>query len=157
MVMIERRNSICYNDDMEKKSLKVCQLTRVAKDKIGRISTNGIKLEPHEYSTMILLAEYGFDVECAKKTDTPKTNNADVIIMGTVWEMKAPETVNRATLKKRMHKASKQADKTIFDLRNIRRGRDEAEKTIMELFIGNRILRRMILIRSDREVIDIMK
>ena len=74
--------------------------------------------------------------------------NADIVIFGTIWEMKAPESINKATLKKRMHKASQQADKVIFDLRNIKANYESAEKIVLELFLGNHTLRRMILIKN---------
>ncbi len=126
-------------------------------NKEGHISKNGVSLEPHEDRTITFLANLGLDIECLKKNHTPKTHSADIVILGTIWEMKAPESINKATLKKRMHKASKQAEKVIFDLRNIKANYELAEKTVLELFYGNHALRRMILIKNTGVAIDIKK
>lgn len=104
---------------MHQRPPKIIELKPVPSEQFGKITKNGVKLEPHEESTIVFLSEHGLDVECLKKNHTPKSKNADIVIFGTIWEMKAPKSINKATLKKRMHKASKQADKVIFDLRNI--------------------------------------
>lgn len=142
---------------MHQRSPKIIELEPVPKGKIGKISKNGIKLESHEEKTIIFLAEHGLDIECLKKNHTPKSKNADIVIFGTIWEMKAPESINKATLKKRMHKASQQADKVIFDLRNIKANYESAEKIVLELFLGNHTLRRMILIKNTGIALDITK
>lgn len=56
-----------------------------------------------------------------------------------------------------MHKASQQADKVIFDLRNIKANYESAEKIVLELFLGNHTLRRMILIKNTGIALDITK
>ena len=142
---------------MHQRSPKITELKPVPKEKFGKISKNGVKLEPHEEKTIKFLSEHGFDIEYLKSSHTPKSNNADIVISGAIWEMKAPESINKATLKKRMHKASKQADKVIFDLRNIKTNYESAEKTILDLFMGNHILRHMILIKNTGIAIDITK
>lgn len=142
---------------MHQRSPIITELKPVPKEKFGKISKNGIDLEPHEERTIYFLASLGFNVECLKKNHTPKTHSADIVILGTIWEMKAPESINRSTLKKRMHKASQQADKVIFDLRNIKTNYDSAEQIVLDLFYGNRILRRMILIKKTGIALDIKK
>ena len=142
---------------MHQRPPRIIELKPVPREKLGKISQNGIKLEPHEEATITFLSEHGLDIECLKSSHTPKSNNADIVISGTIWEMKAPKSINKATLKKRMRKASKQADKVIFDLRNIKTDYESAEKIVLDLFMGNHILRRMILIKNTGIALDITK
>ena len=137
--------------------MKIVELKPVNKNRRGRLNKNGIKLEPHEEKTAILLTFYGFDIEIIKPVNTPKVNNPDVFIMGSLWEMKAPEIYNENTLKKHFKKAGRQSDKVIFDLR--RAGQDvlKIEKFIIHKFREPGRIRRIIIIRNDSEVLDIFK
>lgn len=97
-------------------------LKQVPKNKHGKYLRNGVKLEPHEEATAKFLTLYGFTVDVIRPLNTPKVNNPDILMNGTFWEMKAPMKFNENTLKVRMKKASKQAKRIIFDLRNVERG-----------------------------------
>ena len=137
--------------------MKIVELKRVKKEKVGRINLNGIKPESQERKTMKLLSRYGLSIEVIRPTNTPKTNNPDILMLGTIWEMKAPTSFNENTLKLRMKKAAKQAGYVVFDLRNVKKNPDKVEKYIIELFTGNSRMRRMILIRKDGRAIDLLQ
>ena len=137
--------------------MKIVELKRVKKEKVGRINLNDVKPESQERKTMKLLSRYGFSIEVIRPTNTPKTNNPDILMLGTIWEMKAPTSFNENTLKLRMKKAAKQAGYVVFDLRNVKKNPDKVEKYIIELFTGNSRMRRMILIRKDGQAIDLLK
>ena len=89
--------------------------------------------------------------------NTPKLNNPDVLMDGAIWEMKAPIKYNENTLKIRMKKASKQAKRIIFDFRNMKKDYEEAQAFVVKLFIGNREMRRMIIVTKDGKVLDYYK
>lgn len=137
--------------------MKIVKLNKVKKEKIGHVNLNGIELEPQERKTIRLLKKYGFNIEIIRPTNTPKTKNPDLLMLGTIWEMKAPTSFNENTLKIRMKKASKQASHVIFDLRNIKKEYTKVEKCIIDLFAGNSRMRRMILIKKNGEAVDIFK
>lgn len=137
--------------------MKTKEIKKVSKNRIGRISKNGVKPEPNEDNTFNYLALYGFDIELIKPTRTKKVKNPDVLIMGAVWEAKTPISSNKNTIKNRFREAADQASKVIFDLRNIRNGADEAEKQIIELFKGNGKVRRMIVIEKSGKLLDFIK
>ena len=137
--------------------MKTKEIKKVSKNRIGRISKNGVKPEPNEDNTFNYLALYGFDIELIKPTRTKKVKNPDVLIMGAVWEAKTPISSNKNTIKNRFREAADQASKVIFDLRNIRNGADEAEKQIIELFKGNGKVRRMIVIEKSGRLLDFIK
>lgn len=136
--------------------MKIVELKKVPNHKIGRIILNNIFLEPHEYRTILLLAEYGFDIEVLRPSGTPKSTNADVMMFGTIWEMKALFSYNRNTIKCRFKKASHQSDHIIVDLRNMKKDIMPAENFVKQLFKGSGTLKRMILITSSN-IVDITK
>ena len=137
--------------------MKITEVYPSAECKIGRVKRNSVITEPREDSTILYLTQFGFDVEIIKPTNTKKVDNPDVLIMGTVWEIKGPKSSNEATIKNRFRKASKQATKIIFDLRGVKYGSDKVEKQIINLFSGNGRVRRMMIIRKDGTLLDIIK
>ena len=137
--------------------MKIIELKKVPVRKRGRVNRNGVFLEPHEEKTIDYLAQYGFNIEVVKPVNTPKMNNPDIIIMGSIWEMKAPKIYNENTLKKHFKKASKQSDKVIFDLRGAKQDTLKIEKFILRKFREPGKLRRMILIRKSGEMLDFLK
>ena len=142
---------------MKPQKTKVRQLTKVSESKIGKIIDNNIKLEAHEYNTILLLIKYGFTIELIKPINTPKSDNPDFLMMGTIWEMKSPKKFNKSTIKKRIKKASKQASHIVFDLRKLKATREEARLFLVELFEHNHSIRRMILIVDENKVFDFLK
>ena len=137
--------------------MKIIELHPVSKNKRGIFHKNGIRLEPHEEKTAKFLTLYGFNIEVIKPINTPRMNNPDILLAGTIWEMKAPIKYNENTLKIRIKKASKQAKRIVFDLRNMKKEYNEAQDYIIELFEGNRETRRMILITKHKKVLDFYK
>ena len=136
--------------------MKVFELKKA--NKIGRLVLNGIYLEAHEMETVSLLRRYGFDIEMVRPNNTPKSDNPDMVMMGTIWEMKAPKSTNKKTLKKRVHKASLQSGYVVFDLRRIDgEMRSEVEREILKRFMDKSTLRRMLIVRSNDEVVDFRK
>lgn len=129
----------------------------VPKRSRGRIVFNN-DLEPHERETAIYLTNFGFDVETIIPSNIPKSKNPDLLMMGTTWEMKGPRTANEKTIRTKFRKAVKQSGgRAVFDLRNMRDDPAEAEQYIMELFKEIRGMRRIIIIRSNRILLDIFK
>ena len=137
--------------------MKITELKRVPKARIGKYHKNGIRPEPHEDNTANLLCRYGFNIELVVPVNTPKSNNPDLFMLGAIWETKAPHSFNKQTLKNRMKKAAKQAGRVIFDLRNLKKDYDEAESFIVKLFIGNTEIRRMMIIKKSGEILDFIK
>ena len=86
--------------------MKIIELHQVPKGRWGSFHRNGIRLEPHEGRTAKFLTLYGFSIEVIRPTNTPKMKNPDILMLGTIWEMKAPMRYNKNTLKIRMTVAS---------------------------------------------------
>ena len=137
--------------------MKIKKLQQVPHDKIGRVDKNNVKLEPHEESTILYLSQFGFDIELIRPSSTKKSNNPDILIMGTIWEIKGPESSNKTTIKNRFRKASKQSTKIVFDLRKVRKDVNKVEKQVFQLFKGDGKIRRMMIIEKDGTLLDITK
>ena len=137
--------------------MKIRELHQVPKEKIGRVIKNGVKTEVNEDSTILYLTQFGFDVELIKPASTKKSNNPDVLIMGSIWEIKSPESANKNTIKNRFRKGSKQATKIVFDFRNIKKDADKAETQVMDLFKKAGRVRHMMAIKKNGKLFDIIK
>lgn len=83
----------------------------------GRLITNGVVMEAHEYVTINVLLELGEDVELVKKSRTPHTKSPDIVMRGMDWEMKSPTGKTKRPIERIMHRAARQSENIIIDLR----------------------------------------
>ncbi len=137
--------------------MKVKEIEKVAKNKKGHLNKNGIKPEPNEEKTFKYLTSFGFDIDLIKPTNADKVHNPDILIMGTIWEVKTPTSCKDNTIKNRFREASRQSTKIIFDLRFISKNVDAVEKKILDLFKNNGRVRRLMIIRENGSLIDFIK
>ncbi|MBP5304589.1 MAG: hypothetical protein J6Z02_01960 [Lachnospiraceae bacterium] len=56
----------------------------------GQLITNNVHLQDHEYNTVELLLDSGYNIELIPPLKIKGTKTADVVINGVMWEMKAP-------------------------------------------------------------------
>ena len=129
--------------------MKIVELHKVSKNKIGHINYNCVKNEPSEIETFQYLTLFGFNIEIVKPVITKNYLNADILMTGTLWEVKGPESSNRNTLKIHFKKASKQANKVIFDLRKVLLDDEPVSDFLIRLFEGNSKINRMIIIKKN--------
>ena len=130
---------------------------KVPPHRIGRINKNNVKIEPHEDSTIVHLSQFGIDIELVKPKNGNKIKNADIYMMGSLWEMKSPTSNKEDTIKKDFRKASSQSDRVIFDLRRIRKNSEYVEKCLIKIFSGRGRVRKIMIIRHNGEVIEFYK
>lgn len=139
--------------------MKIIERHVVAKREYGKLLFKNHNLEEHERSTVFCLASFGFDVETIPPTDIPNSNNPDLILFGTFWEMKRPKEFNKDTIRKRFRKANRQSGgKAIFDLRDLGETTlNDATEYILELFRTTRGMNHIMIIENDEKVLDIIK
>lgn len=140
--------------------MKVIEHRKVSKKRFGRILIMNHDLMPLERATIYNLASFGFDIEVLRPSNTPKSYNADIMMLGCLWEIKSPTTNNRSTIKKKFKKAIKQANgRAIFDLRNLKTEADvvAVEKYILTLFRDKAGMRRIMIMKNDEKLLDIIK
>lgn len=133
------------------------ELTKVRKNKIGRVKTNGMHKEAHEYETALYLALFGLEIEFIVETYTKGTHNADFLMLGTIWEAKSPNGSSKHSIERNFHAAGHQSSCLILDLRRFKLPADRSETEAIKQFKLSRNIRRMILITKDGRVLDFKK
>lgn len=138
--------------------MKITERHVVSKKKYGKIILNNPYTEPHERETVFRLASFGYDVEVISASGVPKSNNPDLIMLGTYWEMKCPESTNKMTLQQKFHKACKQSGgKVVFDLCRIDDEDGIIKDYLTKLFKSSRKINHMMIIESEEKLLDIIK
>ena len=137
--------------------MKINEIKQVPDSKIGKLNKNKVVPKPNEEFTLNYLLLFGFNIELIRPTSTQKVKNPDVLIMGTIWEIKTPTSSSKNTIKNRFREASNQAAKVIFDLRKVKKDADKVEKQLLELFRGNGTVRRMMIIQKSGTLLDFIK
>ena len=138
-------------------AMKIIELQRVSKDKIGRVNKNNVKLYPHEDSTALHLTQFGFNIEYIMPSHIYKSTNPDFLVNGAIWETKSPEGGGKNTIKHQFDGTSKQADKVILDLRRIKLPAEKAERQAKDRFEKAVNIKRLLLITKSGKVFDIKR
>ena len=137
--------------------MKITEIQKVPKNRIGRIEAKNVHLEAHEYDTMLFLSQYGFDIEVIKPANIPRTHNPDFLINGGVWEAKSPEGQGKYNLQRQFHNAGHQAGNLVLDLRRFKMPASCSEKDALKRFGFSRSIKHLLLITKDGRLLDIRK
>lgn len=113
----------------------------------GRLITNGVHILAHELAAYHFLCQLGKTLELILPSNTPGSKNPDLVMDGVIWELKSPTGQSLRTIQRILHKAGKQAENVILDLRRTRQIGDHAATiTITAYFQASRRLRRVLVI-----------
>lgn len=123
----------------------------------GTLKQNGVHLEPHEYKTVKLLLEYGFDIELVPPSKIKGVHIGDLVMQGVLWEMKSPEGGKRYTIKNNVQNAMHQAQNMIMDLRRCKLDDEQAISETVHYFKMSKRLRRLKIITKSEKVLDFVK
>lgn len=126
-------------------------------DSNGKITPNGVSLEKHEYATVLLLTEMGYDVELVPRSTREGEHTPDIIIDNLKWEMKSPTGETRNTIKNNIQGALRQSVNVILDLRRVKRPMEKCLRDIEREFTHNKKLRRLLVITKSKKVLDFSK
>ncbi len=126
-------------------------------DSNGKITPNGVSLEKHEYATVLLLTEMGYDVELVPRSTREGEHTPDIIIDNVKWEMKSPTGETRNTIKNNIQGALRQSVNVILDLRRVKRPMEKCLRDIEREFTHNKKLRRLLVITKSKKVLDFSK
>ncbi|MBR1674015.1 MAG: hypothetical protein IJ703_03545 [Eubacterium sp.] len=125
--------------------------------KKGHLIQNNVHLQDHEYATVKLFLDLGFDVELIPKSQIAKYRQPDIMMCGVAWEIKAPIGTGKKNIENVMQGAAEQSRNIIVDLIRSKMPEEEAIKGYKHCFdISKRIIR-MKIIRKNREIIDFSK
>ena len=137
--------------------MNIRELRRVPSNKIGRVDKHGVEAKPHEESTALHLAQFGFDIDFIMPSNIYKTKSADFLVNGAIWETKSPEGSGNSTVGRQFHEASKQSDKLVLDLRRIKLPAEKAQRHALSRFEKSINIKRLLLITKDGRLLDIKR
>ena len=123
----------------------------------GSLTQNKVHLKEHEYRTVKLLLELGFDIELIPPSAIKGIRMPDIMMQGVAWEMKSPEGKGKYTLKNAIQSASHQSQNIIIDLRRFPSNEQSAVRELENHFHLSRRLRRMKIICKEDKILDYVK
>jgi hypothetical protein len=113
--------------------------------------------EPHEVDTaMILARHFQCTVEFLVPVDDYKRKSADIVMLGSEWEIKSPTGASRSTIEKTFRRASKQAKYVVVDSRRTPLDDSEINKSIFRETARHSAIKRVILINKLSEVVEMV-
>jgi len=114
--------------------------------------------EPHEVSAARLLAQhYRCTVAFLTPIDDYLRKTADILMLGTLWEMKSPIGSSKTTISNQFKVASRQARNIIIDSRRTPLSDDYIEKDILNELKRRTRTKKVILINKSELIIEIRK
>ena len=122
--------------------------------KKGTLIQNGVHLQDHEYATVKLLLELGNDIELIPQSQIKKLRQPDIMMGGVAWEIKAPIGTGRKNIENILQGASGQSRSIIIDLIRSKMPEDDAIKGYEQFFNQSKRIKRMKIIKKNREILD---
>lgn len=116
---------------------------------IGKLTTNGVVLQPHEYETVMYFLRCGKDIELIPESHTPKKPSPDFWMDCLVWESKSPTMNKIKTIERLFYKAVRQSSNVVFDLRRLDGSDAAIWRALEKCFKATRKARRMYIILKD--------
>lgn len=113
--------------------------------KRGKLTTNGVILELHEQATVDYFVDDGKDIELIPPSNTPKNKNPDFYMDGLAWESKSPEVPKAKSIEKLFHKAGRQSQNRIIDLRRLSND-VEARKKLERCFKTSKKVKNLLVV-----------
>ena len=123
----------------------------------GILKTNGVHLEEHEYATVKLFIENGYNVELVPPSTIKGLRMPDIMIQGIPWEMKSPQGDGKRTIMNTIQNAAHQSGNVIIDLRRCKLEEAQAIREINHHFQLSKRIRRMRIITKDEKIVDLSK
>ena len=123
----------------------------------GKIIPNGVMLQAHEYKTVLLLTELGLDVELIPRSNKFGEHAPDVRILGLLWEIKSPKGGGKYLIQNTLHKAARQSENIIIDLRRVKIDQAKCLAKIEKEFRLTKRIQRIKVINKTKEVIDFVR
>jgi hypothetical protein len=111
---------------------------------------------PHKISAAVILAEYfQADVEFLKRIVNSKS--ADVLIGGTVWEIKSPTGKGKRNVQHTLSAALKQSRCIVFDARRSKIHINRIKGELQRQFAMTASIECLLLIRKDKSVVELSR
>ena len=109
--------------------------------------------QPHEVSAAAILAEhFKADVQFIRRTVNAKS--ADVLILGTIWEIKSPLGKGKRNIQHTLTDALRQSKCIVFDARRSMLHTTKIIRELQRQYNMTTSMKRLILIKKDRTVVE---
>lgn len=125
--------------------------------KIGTLKQNGVHMQPHEYHTVRILLEKGYNIELVPTAQIKGLKMPDMMIDNVPWEIKAPEGGSKNTIKHNIQNAAHQAQNVIFDLCRCKLDEQKALNEIQHHFNLSKHIKHLKVITKSEKIIDFQK
>ena len=123
----------------------------------GILIQNGVHLEKHEYETVKILLNHGFNIELIPPSRIKNLRMPDITLNGLAWEIKSPIGNGRKTIKNIIQTATHQSENIIIDLRRIKMPEENAMKEIERYFTFSKRIKHIMIIQKSKIIIDMIK
>lgn len=123
----------------------------------GQLKQNGVHLKEHEYSTVKLFLNRGYDIELIPASQIKGMQTPDIIMLNKPWEMKSPTGCGKTTIRHTIQNAGHQSRNVIIDLRRCKLDRNTAIKEIEIYFKEFKRIRFLKVIVDDEIIVDYIK
>ena len=123
----------------------------------GKLKNNNVHLHEHEYATVKVLLENGYDIELIPPIRIEGVRTPDITMRGVAWEMKAPSGDGKNTIRHIVKKAIHQSENLIIDLRRCKLPQDQVVKELEHHFNLSKRIRRLMIITKTEEILDYSK
>ncbi len=123
----------------------------------GRLKDNGVHLQPHEYQTVKLLLEIGYDIELIQESTIKGMRMPDIVMASIPWEIKSPQGTSKNTIRHTIKKAVQQSENIIIDLSRYKLDEKSALKEIQHHFKLSKRIKYIKVITKSKEIIDLTK
>ena len=123
----------------------------------GKLIQNGVHLEEHEYKTVKLFLEAGYDIELLPKSTIKDYHQGDFIMDGVEWEAKSPIGKGKYNVQNKIQEAARQSCNIVIDLRRSKMMEEKAVDLYKKEFLKSNGLKRMKIIKKSCEILDFSK
>ena len=123
----------------------------------GKLKQNGVHLTEHEWNTVKLLLDLGYDIELIPPVHIKGVKTADMSMNGIMWEMKSPQGGGKTTISHTIKHAVSQSTNIIIDLRRCKLDEVQSIKELERHFKLSKRIRRLKIITKSEEILDYIK
>lgn len=117
----------------------------------------GVFVEQHELDVAKVLNKLGKDVEFILPSRVHFSRTPDIKMDGMFWEIKSPKGSSSRTIENNLRTALKQSKNIIIDLRRIKIDETKAISQIAKQFKYSKLIRKIIIIKQNKEILDISR
>ena len=117
----------------------------------------GVFVEQHELDVAKVLNQLGKDVEFILPSRVKFSRTPDIKMDGLLWEIKSPKGSSSRTIENNLRTALKQYKNIIIDLRRIKIDETKAISQIAKQFKYSKLIRKIIIIKQNKEILDISR